>query len=136
MSVCLSHTDKGSCHVCGKIFTFFCFYVWGPAVSLRLLCEGSTLALPHLSFPCIRCSSRLSAVNCTGAVNRCRHFLGQRATFRGRRYIVISHFKFFFLTPSHSHKTWYYLSAVFVTICKTHSLSWLMAYLKQSQRLT
>lgn len=42
------------------IFLFFPLDVWGPAVSLRLLCDGSTLTSLHLPVPHIRCSSWLS----------------------------------------------------------------------------
>ncbi len=38
-------------------FLFFFLDAMGPAVSLRLLCEGDTADFPHLAVPCIRCSS-------------------------------------------------------------------------------
>lgn len=64
-----------------------------PAVSVRLLCEGSTPGSPHLPVPSIRCSSWLFELSCWDTANRCLYLPGPRGRFRGRSDIIISHFK-------------------------------------------
>ena len=106
---------------------FIFFPVWGPAVLLRLLCQGTIPGFPHLSIPCIRCSSWLFALNCWGTVNRCLHLLWLRGRFRGRSYIVITHFKFNFSpcfqinqainSKQHCQKSWAFIHFLISTPC-------------------
>lgn len=46
-----------------------------PAVSLRLLCEGSTPGWPHLSVSCTRYSFWLFPLSSQSTVNRCLHLM-------------------------------------------------------------
>lgn len=84
------------------LFFWFFFFPWrgpGPAVSVRLLCEGNSPGLPHLSVSCIRCSFALSWRD---TANRCLHLPGLRGALRERKRersdVVISHFKIWLFT--------------------------------------